>query len=154
MIDNNNEFDLGFSLLGEELVKPWQYAWRKGFLPQFNGQDLSILLEAVENNSKCLIQGQTTDPFPFTFLSEEKVCGACAISYIGWQSRGMELVGDVEGFFARACHECDMLLGESGGCRYFLNWFDETPTEEAFSELAKEMKNNILTMERENELAT
>jgi hypothetical protein len=32
--------------------------------------------------------------------------------------------------FARASFEADQRLGELAGCRWFLNWFDETPRAE------------------------
>lgn len=50
------------------------------------------------------------------------------IGFAGWQGGcGISTVGDVEEFFARVCHEADERLKEVAGCRWFLNWYDDTP---------------------------
>ena len=64
---------------------------------------------------------------------------ACALGYCGWQGDGLETVGEVEEFFARACFEADQRLGEPAACRWFLNWFDDTPRDEMRRELLAEV---------------
>ena len=49
-------------------------------------------------------------------------------------------------FFARMCFEVDQRLGEPAGCRWFLNWFDETPRDEMRRELLAEV--NVALAER------
>jgi len=52
-------------------------------------------------------------------------------------------VAEVEEFFARACFEADQRLGEPAGCRWFLNWFDETPRDEMRRLLFAEVKHQL-----------
>lgn len=49
-------------------------------------------------------------------------------------------VREVEEFFARMCYEIDLRVGEPAGCRWFLNWFDDTPRDEMRSELLTEVR--------------
>ncbi len=65
--------------------------------------------------------------------------GACAIGYCGWRGEDLQTVGEVEEFFAHLCHECDMRLHEPAGCRWFLNYFDETPRPEMLRQLLPEI---------------
>ena len=51
----------------------------------------------------------------------------------------MGTVADVEEFFARVCFEADQALGEPAACRWFLNWFDETPRQEMCAQLLPEV---------------
>jgi hypothetical protein len=64
---------------------------------------------------------------------------ACALGYCGWQGDGLESVGEVEEFFARACFEADQRLGEPAACRWFLNWYDDTPREAMRQQLLGEV---------------
>jgi hypothetical protein len=64
--------------------------------------------------------------------------GACGLGYCGL-AEGLETVGEVEEFFARMCFEIDKRLGEPGGARWFLNWFDSTPRDEMRRELGAEV---------------
>jgi hypothetical protein len=77
-----------------------------------------------------LLQGATTTPPPLQCVQDWAVQAACLIGYAGWQAEGLESVGEVEEFFARICFEIDNRLDEPAGCRWFLNWFDETPRAE------------------------
>lgn len=49
-------------------------------------------------------------------------------------------VGDAEQFFAQACAECDRILGEPAGCRWFLNHFDDSPRDQIRAELIPEIE--------------
>ena len=53
---------------------------------------------------------------------------------------GLETVGEVEEFFARICFEADQRLGEPAACRWFLNWFDDTPRAEMRREMLAEIE--------------
>ena len=68
---------------------------------------------------------------------------ACALGYCGWQGDRLETVGQVEEFFARCCFEADQRLGEAAACRWFLNWFDDTPRDEMRQELLAEVERAI-----------
>jgi hypothetical protein len=57
----------------------------------------------------------------------------------------------VEEFFARMCFEIDQRLGEPAGCRWFLNWFDETPREEMRQQLLAEVKRALAQRRAEME---
>lgn len=50
-------------------------------------------------------------------------------------------VGDCEEEFAQMCFKADELLGEPAACRWFLNWFDDTPREQMLKELGAECRN-------------
>jgi hypothetical protein len=49
------------------------------------------------------------------------------VAYAGCQGEGLASVGEVEDFFVQVRIGADQALGEPAGCRWFLNWFDETP---------------------------
>src|SRR5262249_49069104 len=68
---------------------------------------------------------------------------ACVVGYCGWQGEGLETVAEVEEFFARVCYETDQVLGEPAACRWFLNWFDETPRDEVRPELLAEVNRTL-----------
>lgn len=68
---------------------------------------------------------------------------ACAIGYCGWKA-GLQTVGEVNEFFAQMCFGIDQRLGEPGGCRHFLRWFDETPREEVLPALLAEIDLALL----------
>ena len=62
------------------------------------------------------------------------------VANFGWQGENLESVGEVEEFFARACFEADQRLGEPAACRWFLNWFDDTPRDQMRRELLAEVE--------------
>jgi hypothetical protein len=53
-------------------------------------------------------------------------------------------VGKVEEIFAKLCFDADKSLGEPAACRYFLNWYDETPRDEMRREMIAELDRAIL----------
>jgi hypothetical protein len=111
-------------------VPEWQRVFANGFAPQLGIDGLRALRNALENNDPHLIQGATTVPPPLRVMEDEDVEAACAIVFCGWQGVGLTTVGQAEEFFARACYDCDQIMGESAACRHFLNWFDDTPRDE------------------------
>src|SRR5262245_47057777 len=72
-------------------------------------------------------RGATTSPPPLPCVQEWPVEGACGLGFCGWQGDHLESVAEVEEYFAQKCFEADQILGEPAACRWFLNWFDETP---------------------------
>lgn len=111
-------------------MESWRKVWREGFAPQLSIPALEALRRGLMNDDQRLLQGATTTPPPLQYAQEWPVEAACALGYCGWRGEGLETVAEVEEFFARACFEADHLLGEPAACRWFLNWFDDTPRAE------------------------
>lgn len=128
-------------------MESWRKCWRDGIVPLLSKGHLTTLKNALESDDRRLLQGATTTPPPLTCVQDWPVEAACALGFCGWQgdglSDGLGTVGEVEEFFARTCYEIDKLLGEPGGCRHFLNWFDETPRDEMRRELLGEVERAI-----------
>ena len=61
------------------------------------------------------------------------------MGYCAWRGDGCATVGEVEAFFIRTCRIADDTLGEPAACRFFLNWFDETPRSEMRRQLLQEI---------------
>lgn len=136
-------------------MESWRTVWRNGFLAAWRKQGgdsllldmLRPLAEAVESDDPRLIQGSTTDPPPLMTVYGWPVEAADAVAFCGWRGVGIERVGDVEEFFANSLLIADQFLGESGSCRWFLNWFDDTPRPEMRLELLAELRYNIAVAE-------
>lgn len=110
-------------------MESWRTVWRVGVAPQLSVAGLEALAAALESDDPELLQAQTTDPPPG--IRGDNPCeGACLIGYAGWQGDGLTTAGEVEEFFAEACYRADQALKEPAGCRWLLNWFDETPRDE------------------------
>jgi len=125
-------------------MEHWQKVWREGFAPQISRAGLQSLRKALMDDDRALIQGATTSPPPFQCVQDLPVEGACALGLCGWRGDGLETVGQVENFLAGACLEADRRLQEPAGCRWFLNWFDETPREEMRSRLLVEVQRTLV----------
>ena len=108
----------------------WRKVWRDGLAPLISTEGLEALRTALCNDDARLLQGATTTPPPLQCVQDWPVEAACALGYCGWQGEGLESVAEVEEYFARLCFEVDQRLGEPAACRWFLNWFDETPRDE------------------------
>ncbi len=121
-------------------MESWRLVWREGFVPVLPTAGLIALREALESDDPRLTQGSTTTPPPLLCVQDWLVEGACALGFCGWQGDGLGTVGEVEEFFARVCFEADNRLGEAAACRWFLNWFDDTPREALLQELLEEVE--------------
>jgi hypothetical protein len=108
-------------------VTAWQCSFREGIAPLISTRALLALKRALSQDDPALIQGATTDPPPLQAVQDWPVEAACAVGYAGWQGEGLQTVGEVEDYFANVCFGADKALGEPAGCRWLLNWFDETP---------------------------
>jgi hypothetical protein len=115
---------------GERTMESWRKVWRDGVEPLLSVEGLEALRRGLATNDGRLLQGATTAPPPLACVQDWPVEGACALGYCGWVGDGLETVAEVEEFFARMCFEIDSRLGEPAGCRWFLNWFDETPRDQ------------------------
>jgi len=111
-------------------MESWRKVWRDGVGPLISTEGLQVLARALESDDHRLLQGATTTPPPLQCVQDWPVEAACAVGYCGWQGDGLETVAEVEEYFARVCFEVDQRLGEPAACRWFLNWFDETPRDE------------------------
>lgn len=120
-------------------MESWRKVWRDGVEPLVSTQGLEALRQALTRDDPRLLQGATTSPPPLMCVQDWPVEAACALGFCGWQGDGLETVAEVEEFFARMCYEIDQRLGEPAACRWFLNWFDETPREHMRQELLREV---------------
>lgn len=111
-------------------MESWRKVWREGIAPQLSTAGLEALCKALVNDDERLTQGSTTTPPPLQCTQDCAVEAACGVGYCGWQGEGLETVAEVEEFFAKVCYETDRHFGEPTACRWFLNWFDDTPREE------------------------
>jgi hypothetical protein len=133
-------------------MESWQKVWQDGVEPLLSIQGLEALHRGLLTDDARLLQGATTTPPPLACVQDWPVEGACALGYCGWVGDGLETVGEVEEFFARMCFEIDQRLGEPAGCRWFLNWFDETPRDEMREKLLAEVERS-LRLRRQTEAA-
>ncbi len=120
----------------------------EAFASQWQTGTLRKLLKALDHDDPAIIQGATTDPAPRVACEEWPIDGACAVAFAVRYEYELDTVGAVEDAFARACQEADARLGIEAGCRYFLNWFDDTPRGTAFRELGAELRHLIEDRER------
>jgi hypothetical protein len=121
-------------------MESWRKVWREGFAPLLSTAGLESLRDALKADDGRLLQGSTSSPPPLMCVQDWPVEAACALGYCAWQGEGLETVGEVEDFFARACFDADQRLGEPAACRYFLNWFDDTPRAEMRRDLLAEVE--------------
>lgn len=124
-------------------MESWRKVWRDGLVPLISTEGLEALRSALANDDARLLQGATTTPPPLQCVQDWPVEAACALGYCGWQGEGLESVAEVEEYFARLCFEVDQRLGEPAACRWFLNWFDETPRDEMRSLLLAEVNRTL-----------
>jgi hypothetical protein len=120
-------------------MESWRKVWRDGFVPLLSDEALAALETALRADDKRLIQGATTQPPPLICCQDWPCEGGCLVGYCG-MAEGLTTVGEVEMFFARVCFEVDTRLGEPAGCRWLLNWWDETPRAEALAEMLEEVE--------------
>lgn len=124
-------------------METWRKVWRQGVAPQLSDAGLGALYSGLVSDDEGLLQGSTTSPPPLMCVQEWAVEGACPIGYCGWQGDGLQTVGEVEEYFARACFNIDQTLGEPAVCRFFLNWWDDAPRGVARAELLAEVQLEI-----------
>ena len=120
-------------------MESWRTIWRDGFVPVLSTRGLTALCKALETDDPRLVQGATTAPPPLMCVQDWPVEAACALGLCGWLGDGLTSVGQVEEHFARCCFEADQRMGEPAACRWFLNWFDDTPRDEMRRELLAEV---------------
>lgn len=121
-----------------ELVPAWKRVFR-AWTPLISTEGLLALRDLLVTDDPRLLQGATTTPPPLMAVQDWPVEAACPIGSTGWLGDGLVTVAEVEEYFARQCYEVDQILGEPAGCRWALNWFDETPREQMRSQLLPEV---------------
>jgi hypothetical protein len=126
------------------MIESWRKAWKDGFAPYLSGDCLSALRKGLTDDDPRLLQGATTTPPPLQCVQDWPVEAACALGYCGWQGERLKTVGETEEFFARACFRADQALGEPAACRWFLNWYDDTPREQMRRQLLAEVTENLV----------
>ncbi len=150
------------------MMESWRKVWREGIVPQLTMEGLQSLKEALQRDDPRLVQGATTTPPPLLCVRDWPCEAACLIgwcgaeryggllpyptfsetvAYDGQKAREVATVGQVEEYFARACHECDQAINEPAGVRWLLNWFDETPRDEMIAQLLPEVEWALKTKE-------
>lgn len=141
-----------FGLLGHAGVQPrrepqplesWRRTWRQGIAPQLSVRGLEVLAEALATDDPALIQGDTCRPAPIQANDQADVTSCCPITLAGVRGAGLVTVSAAVAWFAAVCQECDQLLGEEAGCRWFLNWWDDEDRSHARLELLAEVRREL-----------
>ena len=128
------------------LIESWRKVWRDGFAPLLSETALAALRDALRADDPKLIQGGTTTPPPLMCVQDWPVEAGCVFGYCGAVENGgfgEATVGEAEEFFAKKCFDADNQLGEPAECRWFLNWWDDTPRPEAIRELLPEVDREL-----------
>jgi len=121
-------------------MESWRKVWRDGLARHLSTAGLRALARALSTDDARIIQGTTTVPPPLQCVHNWPVEAACVLAYCAWQGDGLRTVAQVEEFVAGLCYEADQVLGEPAACRYFLNWYDETPRAQMRTELLDEVR--------------
>ena len=127
-------------------MESWRQVWRDGFVPELSTAGLEALRDALACDDPRLTQGSTTTPPPLMCVQDWPVEAACCLGLIGafeCGGFGVATVGEVGEFFARVCFQADQRLGEPAACRWFLNWFDDTPRDQMRQELLAEVERAL-----------
>jgi hypothetical protein len=125
--------------------------WHEGFAPLLSVEALQALRDGLAGNDASLIQGATTNPPPLHCVADCPCEGACAVSYAAWKGDNLVDVREVEEAFAAACFQCDNAIGKYADCRWFLNYWDETPRAELFAQFLPEVEKSLLArLEKEH----
>lgn len=121
-------------------MESWRQVWRDGFVPVISTKGLEALKDGLRGNDPRITQGSTTTPPPLMCVQDWPVEAACCLGFCVWQGDGLVTVGQVESYFAELCFKADTRLGEPAVCRWFLNWFDDTPRNTVFKEMLAEVE--------------
>lgn len=133
-------------------MESWRTVWRRGFSKVLSTPGLAALRAALETDDPRLVQGATTKPPPLECVKDWPVEAADAIGFCGWQGDGLKTVIEVEEHFAKACFDADQLLLEPAACRFWLNFWDDAPRDEAFRDLLAEVVRELEMRQYETEV--
>jgi hypothetical protein len=132
-------------------MESWRKVWREGVLPGLTAAHLESLRKALASDDSRLLQGVTCTPPPLSCVQEWPVEAACLFGIVGVEEHGgwgEAKVGEVEEFFTRLCFDIDQRMGETAGCRWLINWFDDTPRAEMRRLLLPEVKRGLLYLRK------
>ncbi|WP_439627567.1 hypothetical protein [Gemmata sp.] len=121
-------------------MESWRLVWRDGFAPVISTDRLVAIRDALRDDDPRLIQGQTASPVPLSVPPTTEAKAACVLGLCAFVGGGPTTTGHVEHVFAALCFDADQRLGEPAACRWFLNWFDDTPRAEMRRELLAEVE--------------
>jgi len=135
-------------------MESWRKVWREGILPETSTPGLEACLAGLERNDTRIIQGATTTPPPLQCVQDWPTEAADLIGYSFWigDAKGEATVAEVEEYFAKVCYEVDCRLGEPAACRWFINWFDDTPRDKMRVQMIQELRINIAQRKAEDRL--
>ncbi len=136
-------------------MESWRKVWRDGLAPQISTEGLTALRKALADDDARLLQGATTEPPPLMCVRDWSVEAACAVTYCGVIDHGGFKgetdpcpVAEAEEYFAKRCFEADQAMNLPASCRWFLNWWDESPRDEVRLAMIPEVDRE-LTRRRE-----
>jgi hypothetical protein len=121
-------------------MEKWRRVWRVGLAPHLPPKGLLALRDALARDDARLVQGVVSIPRPLEAGRALSIQCACAIGFCGWQGDGRTTVGSVLDFFYRVCELADAEFNEEAACRYFLDWFDDTPRADMRRQLLAEVE--------------
>jgi len=131
-------------------MEDWRDTWRRGIVHQLPEKGLEALREALVSDDARLIQGVTCSPPPVQSVRDWPIESADAIVFCFWMDASADpnasdaTVEEAEEFFAKVCYECDQILGEPAGCRWFLRPYDDSPRDEIFTALHAEVIRELV----------
>jgi hypothetical protein len=124
-------------------MESWRRVFREGIAPLLPVTGLQALHDALVKDDPALIQGATCSPPPIACAQNIEVEGGCGISYPLWKGECLNRVGELEDRFSEICYYVGVYFKEPAACRWFLNWFDETPRFEVLRLLLPEVKRSL-----------
>lgn len=117
----------------------WRKVWRQGVAPQLSREQIAAMRDALRLDDERLLQGATTTPPPMMCVQDWPCEGGCLIGLSWMLTHPGATVGEVEEHFASVCRKADELLNEPAACRWWLNFWDDTPRDVARRELIGEI---------------
>ncbi len=127
-------------------MEMWKKVWREGVLPLLSQDHLEAIRDALMTDDPRLMQGGTTTPPPLQCVMDWPVEAVCLLALPGMVDCGgwgQATVVEVEERFGKMCFDVDNLIGETAGCRWLLNWYDETPRDEMRRLLLPEVERGV-----------
>ena len=121
-------------------MESWRQVWRDGLVPCLSNEAIAALHDALIGDDPRLTQGSSTTPPPMLCVHDWPCEGGDALAFAVWQGDGKATVGAVHEAWADLCFQADNRLGEPAACRWFLNWFDDTPRDQMRRELLQEVE--------------
>jgi hypothetical protein len=124
-------------------MEMWRRVWRDGLAPCLSAASLEALRLGLRHDDPRLVQGVTCSPPDLNTLNGRRVESACALGYCGWQGEGLATVGAVEDYFQHLCDGADERMAERAVCRFFINWYDDTPRDAMRQLLLAEVEETL-----------